>query len=189
MALIYIACPNDHLEEVNRPIADWPSTPPCPVCNEPTVQRHLPPRVAASIDPVVIFQAADGSFRFPGDPNGKSAHDYARQGFNRIELRSAADVRRFESHMNKQELSISHRRVEQKQRMREHREREMRAQLRQSMSSMTEYGRDLARAAMRKADREPSERARDGGFHLQAFEYDRSNREESRGPDGRRRRD
>jgi hypothetical protein len=189
MSLINIRCTNDHIEEVNRPIADWPATPPCPTCNASTEQIHLPPAVKSSIDPVVIFQAADGTFRFPGDPSGRSAHQYARQGMTKIELRSAADVRRFESHMNKRELSLSHRKVEAHQAQREARESHMRAQLRQSMSAMTEYGRDLARAAMRRADHAPRERARDAGFHVEALSYDRSNRPESRDPSGRRRRD
>jgi len=189
MALIYVRCTNDHIEEVNRPIADWPSTPPCPTCGAATVQRHLPPKVQHSIDPVVVYQAPDGSFRYPGDTDGLGSGKYDRAGYTRIELRSAADVRRFEAHMNKRELSLSHRKVEARQAQREARESHMRGQLRQSMSSMTQKGRDLARAAMRKADDEPREQARDGGFHVEALSYDRSNRPESRGPDGRRRRD
>lgn len=188
MPLIHVACEAGHIEEVNRPIADWPRTPVCPTCGLATVQRHLPPQVASSIDPVIIFQAADGTFRFPGDPSGISAHQYAREGMSRIELRSAADVRRFESHMNKRELAISHRRVEKMQEMREDRERRMRSELRNSMQHMSEKGRDLARAAMRKADNEPRPQARDAGFHVQALSYDRSNREESRDAHGRRRR-
>jgi len=189
MPLIYVACEAGHVEEVNRPIADWPSTPPCPTCGLATVQRHLPPKVASSIDPVVIFQAPDGSFRFPGDPSGLSAANYARQGMTRIELRSAVDVQRFSSHMNKRELALSHRKVELRQQMREQREAHMRSNLRNAMSSMSAKGRDLAREMMRRADNEPRERARDGGFHVQAFEYNRSNREESRDAQGRRRRD
>ena len=189
MPLIHVACEAGHVEEVNRPIADWPRTPVCPICGLATVQRHLPPAVKSSIDPVVIFQTQDGSFRFPGDPNGLSAATYARQGMTRIELRSAVDVQRFSSHMNKQELARSHRKVEIKQQMREQRESAMRSNLRNAMSSMSAKGRDLAREMMRRADAEPRERARDGGFHVQAFEYNRSNREESRDPSGRRRRD
>jgi len=189
MPLIHVRCTADHVEEVHRPIADWPATPPCPTCGAATAQVHLPSRVAVSIDPVIIFQAPDGSFRFPGDPNGLSAATYARQGLTRIELRSAIDVQRFSSHMNKRELALSQRKVERRQQMREARESAMRSNLRNAMSSMSAKGRDLAREMMRRADAEPRERARDGGFHVQAFEYNRSNREESRDAQGRRRRD
>ena len=90
-------CPQERWE-FYRSLATWAdSLPPCPTCAGPSYQsldqsyrtHHAPP------DAVVVFQAPDGSFRFPGDGHGLSAAQYARQGFTRIELRSATDVRRF----------------------------------------------------------------------------------------------
>lgn len=189
MALIDIRCTNHHVSEVYRSAADWPTTPVCPTCGAATEQIHLPRAVQYTVDPVVVYQAPDGSFRFPGDTTTLSTSKYDRAGFTRIELRSAADVRRFESHMNKRELSRAHRRVERMQEMRERRESASRSDLRHAMQRMSEYGRDVARATMRHNDGKERLRARDAGFHVDAYSNDRSNREESRDALGRRRRD
>lgn len=188
MPLIDVRCANDHVTEVMRPLAMWPATPPCPTCAAPTTQTHLP-RAAHSVDPVVIYRAPDGSFRFPGDVNTLTTARYDREGFTRIELRSAADVRRFESQMNRRELARAERRVERRQAQREARESATRSELRRIMPGMTEFGRSLARAAMAKHDAAPRERARDAGFHVDAYSNDRSNRETSYDAQGRRRRD
>lgn len=188
MPLIDIRCEAEHTSEVMRPNADWPSTPACPTCGAPTVQVFLP-RQQTRCDPVVVYKAPDGSFRFPGDPDGAGAHKYGAQGYERVELRSATDVRRFESVMNKQELSRAHRRVEAIQANREARESASRSELRRQMESMSERGRAIARAAMSRNDAKPKERATDVGFHVDVFSNDRSNREVSRDAQGRRRRD
>ena len=189
MPRIDVRCVNGHEHEVVRPIADWPKTPPCPECGEATEQMILPSTNRSMPDPVVVFKAPDGSFRFPGDPNGLSAKQYAQSGFERVELRGAADVRRFESQMTKQERSIAARKVEKMQERREMRESQTRSHLRGLMQSMTPFGRDLARAAMRRNDAKPREHSKDPGFHVEAYSYNRSNRDESRDASGRRRRD
>jgi hypothetical protein len=45
------------------------------------------------------------------------------------------------------------------------------------------------RAAMARNDHKPGPRAFDAGFHVDVFSNNRSNRDDSRGPDGRRYRD
>lgn len=189
MPLIDIECPNGHICEEMRPLAMYPATPPCPTCGAATVQVHLPPAARWSVDPVVVYRGPDGEFRFPGDAAGASARRYEQQGFERIELRNAADVRRFEHVMSQREYSRAARRVERKQFMREERERHSRSELRRLMSSMTPFGRALARAAVQRNNDKPVERARDAGFHVEAYSYDHSNRPESRDAQGRRRRD
>lgn len=189
MSLIDVRCEHDHISEVYRAIADYPATPACPTCAAATVQIHLPQAARAPIDPVVVYRAPDGSFRFPGDANGRSAQQYSKQGFERVELRSAAEVRRFEGAMNKHEYARASRRVERMQQLSEAREHHTRRELRHVMQSMTRFGRDVARAAMARNDNKPKLRAKDAGFHVDAFSNDRSNRDESRSPDGRRRRD
>ncbi len=189
MPLIDVRCSHDHLHEVMRALADYPATPPCPTCGAATVQVHLPPRQQWTADPVVVYQAPDGSFRFPGDTTTLSTSKYDRAGFTRIELRSAADVRRFERHMNQREYARASRRVERAQQAREERESVTRSELRRHMQSMSERGRALARATMRHHDQQPRARTREANFHVEAFSYDHSNRMESRDPSGRRRRD
>lgn len=189
MPRIDVRCVNGHDHEVVRSISEWPTTPSCPTCSEPTEQAFLPPASRSNPDPVVVFQAPDGSFRFPGDPNGLSAKKYEQVGYTRMELRGAADVRRFESKMTKQELSIAARKVEKMQQTRERRESENRGQLRMLMQSMSSHGRDVARAAMRRNDERPREHTKDPNFVVEAYSFDRSNREQSRDESGRRRRD
>ncbi len=183
---ICLAC--DQVHELYRPLAMWPATPPCPTCGGATEQCHLPKAVSWTVDPVIVFQAKDGSMRFPGDANGLSAKNYEKQGLTRIEIRGAAEMRRFEGHMNKREYSRAQRRIENNQQQREARETVSRSELRQKMQSMSAFGKAVARVAMQRNDAKPKERF-DSGFFSDVYNLDRSNREESRGSDGRRRRD
>lgn len=189
MALIDITCSNGHIHEVYRAAADWPKTPDCPDCASPTEQIHRPRQTTWSVEPVVVFKASDGTFRFPGDANGLSARNYEKQGLQRVEIRGAAEMRHFESTMNKSEYSRASRAVERKHAMREMREKESRSTLRQAMQSMSAYGRDLARAAMAQNDAKGRERASEAGFVSEVYSMDRSSREASRDEQGRRRRD
>ena len=166
----------------------WPETPDCPECGAKTEQVLLPKQTTWNCDPVVIYRAPDG-FRFPGDPNSLSTARYDKMGYERIELRNAAEVRRFETVMNKREYSRAARRVEAMQAHREQRESATRSELRRLMSAMSERGRAVARAAMAKNDSKPREKATDVGFHVEVYSNSRSNREESRDAQGRRRRD
>jgi len=190
LALIDLECTNGHVSEnTYRPAKDWQTTPPCPECGAPTERIYLPPRVQWTVDPVVVYQAPDGTIRFPGAKEGLSNKSYERKGFQRIEIRGAAEMRRFEKHMNVRERSIMARKVENQQRAREHREQILRGELRQQMQSMTRRGRDLARAAMRMNDNKPREHTKDANFISECYSFDHSNREEYRGSDGRRGRD
>lgn len=190
MSLIDVYCLTcGAISEVVRAARDWPATPPCPACGQATEQRHYPKAVQWTPEPVVVFQAADGSIRFPGDAHGLSARTYERQGLRRIEIRGAIEMRRFEAHMNKAEYARACRQVEAKHAAREARETVMRAHLRQQFSQMSERGRELARFAMRRNDQRPREKAAFPEFHNQAYSYDHGNREESRDAQGRRRRD
>lgn len=190
MPLIDTRCKTcGHVHEQMRPLAMHPATPPCLDCGAETEQIHLPKSVRWTPEPVVVYQATDGSMRFPGNKEGLSAANYEKQGFTRIEIRGAAEMRRLEQHMNKHEYSRAQRAVEHRQMQREMRETHSRAELRRLMSGMSERGRDLARAVMRRNDDKPRMRAADPGFYSEVFSMDRSNRDESRDNQGRRRRD
>lgn len=191
MPLIDIRCTADseHLHEVHRPLAEWPATPACPTCGEPTEQAHLPSRARGHIDPIVVFQAPDGSYRFPGDLSGPMTAQYRRQGYQEVKLRTAAEVRRFEAHVNEGQRAQDEIRCVHREQMGQVRESSTRSALRHAMPSMSRYNRDLARAAMARNDDKPRERPRDGGFHVEVMSFDHSNRMESRDPHGRRRRD
>lgn len=193
MALIDVECTDDacgHVaENIYRRAAEWETTPPCEKCNQPTVRVFLPPRTTWRADPVVVFQAADGTYRFPGDANGLSAAQYAKQGLTRIELRGAADVRRFEKQWNTQERSRMAGHVEARHRGRTLQEGEGRSHLHARMKSFSNMGKDVARASMAIGNARPQPQTSDPGCHVEVYSHDRSNREASRGADGRRRRD
>ena len=193
MALIDVKCHGsvEHRYEVERPAAMWPATPDCPTCGATTEQYHPQPRMQYRVEPVVLYRGPDGQIRFVGDANGVSAHDYRQRGYEEIRLQGVGEVRRFEKHMNAHEYSRAVRRAEKAQENREAREKHTRSQLRDVMTSMTPFGRALARAAISKNDNKPrpQEHARDPGFHSDVYSNDRSNRAESRDAQGRRRRD
>lgn len=161
-------------EDVVRPAAMWPATPPCQ-CGGQTEQIHLPPRTRWTPDPVVVYQnPADGSFRFPPDTTSKSTAMYDKLGYTRVELRGSQDVRRFEKHMNAHERRQMERRNEREQEQRERGEKERRGELHQRMQSMSRFGRDLARAAMAQTDNRPRKYAGDAGFRVSVYSDDRS---------------
>jgi hypothetical protein len=192
MALIDVRCVTETCGKVfehYRPASEWPKTPPCETCGGPTEQAHFPKAVNWTMDPIVVYRAPDGSFRFPGDAHDAGAGKYDRLGYERMELRSAADVRRFESQATAHDSSLAQRRFEQQQAQREAREKTNRSELYRQMPSMTRFGRELARTAIARNDGKPLKRAHAGGVVSEVMSYDRSNREESRGSDGRRRRD
>lgn len=189
MALIDIICDNDHEHEVQRAAADWPACPPCPTCALPTRQWPGRKRTYTQVEPVVVYKSPDGSYRFPGDRTGQSAASYQQQGFERVEIRGAAEMRRFERAMNRHEYSRASRKVEAQHRQREEREAVSRSELRSRMQSMSTAGRTLARAAMARNDNKPRPKAHDANFHNEAYSFDRSNRETSRDERGHRRRD
>lgn len=177
------------ISEVYRALADWPKTPPCPTCGGETEQILLPKAVTWTVDPVVVYKAPDGSFRFPGDANGSGAGKYDKLGYERVEIRGALEMRAFESKMNAHERSQMARRFEHAQEQREAREKANRSELRRRMQSMSAFGRGVAIAAMARNDAKPRKRVGDPGFVSEVYSYTRSNREASRDDQGRRRRD
>lgn len=192
MALIDVKCLAETcgtVSEVVRPASAWPTTPPCPTCGAPTEQAHFPKRTTWTVDPVVVFEAPDGTVRFPGEADGRSARRYAQLGYTRREIRGAAEMRTFERQMNAKEFSTASRRIERLHQMRDQRERHTRSDLYRAMQSMSNAGRDVARAMIARTNAKPQPRAGEPGFYSEVYSSDRSNREPSRDAQGRRRRE
>jgi len=194
MALIDVQCDNPDCEaitELVRFVADYGTPyPPCPECGSPVQKISLPPRVSWRADPVVVYRAPDGTHRYPGTTDSQSTAHYDKLGYTRIELRSAADVRRFEKTINQHEQAENQIRVEDRHRQRESMEGRNRSDLFHAMKSMSAAGRTIAQAAInRNIARHQQERTSDPGFRIECYSDDRSSRETSRGSDGRRRRD
>ena len=207
MALIDVRCPScDRVEEVFRHNSDWPKTPQCSKCGAPTEQIHLPSAMrAGSVDPVVVYQAPDGTFRFPPDTNSSSTAMYDQQGLTRIELRGAAEVRRFEKHWTAGEMSQVRQRIERQQEAFERGESERRSEIRRGLAQgfqvpetddrgqptgrmrtvrLGERALAIMRASMERNDQKGGPRVRESGCFVEAYSMDGSNRE--RDPRGRR---
>ena len=194
-----------------RSIQQYDVNPPCLACGAST-ERTLAARTSPTLaDPIVVYRAPDGTFRFPGQSISAMGQRYAAAGYERIDIRGAADMRRFESHMNARERSVMARKLERKLEAREARESQSRSELRRGLAQgftlpevdpstgrrtgrvvnvkLGERGRDLVRHTLQRSNDKPRERTADANFHNQAYSFDRSNREESRDSRGRRQRD
>jgi hypothetical protein len=219
MARIDVRCTDDNcgvLREVDRRVSEYPSTPPCPVCGAPTVQMQIPvSQTASRPDAVVVYQAPDGSFRFPGETSGTGCAKYDQMGYQRIEARGWAEVRALERRVNQHEESEIRRKVERTAPAIEAADAARRAEIRRGLQQgfripvpillpngqvvhsgrmfdvhMRPRSTDVIRRAQdldaRKGHRQPP---REVGFHVDAYSNDRSNRDESRDSRGMRRRD
>jgi hypothetical protein len=177
MALIDIRCTACGIEaEVYRAAADWPRTPVCAACDQPTAQIFLPPGRDRLLPPaVVVYQAPDGSFRFPGQDSGTATAKYDRMGYRRVEARGWAEVRRLEKSMNGAEYSRACRIAERQQAVREAGAHARRSDMVHRVRSMTDGGRRFATYMLERADdRERRPRVADPGLHVAIYSSNRS---------------
>lgn len=175
------------------------------------MQIHLPQRLKTLPPAVVVFAAPDGTYRFPGDPNGSTAARYEKMGYARQEFRGWAEVRRLEQKVGKQQYSEIVKKVEREQAFREAGQHARRSDFHDGMRNgfqipetvertvngkrvmvrtgrmktvkLTPAAREIAMAAVERNNNKPGPKAHEAGFHVEAYSYDRSNRE------GHRRRD
>lgn len=212
MSLIDVRCLScETVSEVYRSKDDWPKTPPCEKCSGDTEQIHLPKSVRSYAPAVVVFQAPDGSFRYPGSADGLSAHSYEKMGYTRVEAQGWAAVRSLEKKLNSHERSVMERSIERKQALHEAAVKMRRSEVyaglagsfvvpeidpvtkkatgRMKSCKLSPIGRDVMRAAMERNDAKPGPRMRDPNTFVEVYSQDRSNREESRDAQGRRRHD
>lgn len=194
-----------------RPMAQSDVFPVCPKCGSTTEREYSPiTRFDGNAPPVVVFKAPDGSFRFPGNTEGKTVDNYSRLGYERVELRGFAEVRRFEREVNTREARDIAKRVE--RRMISHLEgtRMRRSEVYNGIANgftvpevdergrrtgrmkhvkLSAFGHDVLRGAMERNNRKEGPRAHDPGFFVDAYSNDRGSRDESRRSDGKRFRD
>lgn len=206
--------PCDHVFEAFVSLADYPACAPCPTCGRAATKVHLPPRTTWSADPVVVYRAPDGSFRFPGDTGGSATAKYDRMGYERLEARGFAEVRRLESRMNAHESSQLRRVEERRLAIAETVDAARRSETRRGLEQgfqiperrlgadgqiyatgrmttvrMRPQGRDAMLHAMRQTEAKGHRRIGDTSIFVDAYSNSRSNRDEARGADGKRRRD
>lgn len=183
MPLYDYQCSQGHAHEVYARIHE--NILPCRTCEKPACRVLLPPRRsqnAQPFDPVVVFQEQDGSYRFPGNSS-----DVVPASCRKIELRSTAEVRKFESKMNSLERQEYQQRREACSRAENQywdaRRQQSRQSLRKDMENMSPQGRMFAEFAMRQRDRQLAQRSDsveaakfDPHFRVDVFTSDRSNR-------------
>ena len=174
MPLYDFTCEKGHLFEHFLPLDRYRECPPCPIegCGAPTERAYLPQGhdAHAFANPVVVYQAPDGSYRFPGATQGRMARQYDQQGYRRVECHNAAEVRQLERSVNARERTRFHEATERQQRRVEDTEHERRQQFHHEMSRMSNLGRDVARAAIDRTNAKRKARSDDAGFRVDALE-------------------
>lgn len=188
MPIIQFTCPSCGPFEQYRPVTSL-AVPPCPTCYGPAERHWIAPGARANPDPVVVYRDPSGNYVFPGATDGLYAHTCESRGYTRVELKGWADVRRFEQEMNKRTRSDTEYRAERQSEAIERGEKLRRSDFFQKMSSMSPFGRAVARAAIEKNNAKPRPKGHDTGFHVECYSYDRGSRDDSRDPSGRRRKD
>lgn len=169
MALIDVVCVQCAAQsEVSRPAAEWPRTPPCPSCGGATEQIHLPKGYSFTGDPLVVYQAPDGSYRFPGDVNGPATQKYEQMRYTRLEARSFAEVRALERAISQRDEIAAAPIRERLQARREEQSHKRRSELFHRMASMSPQVRDLARVVIEKNNRKPSRKTA-GATYSEAY--------------------
>jgi len=130
-------------------------------------------------DPVVVYKNPDGTYGIPGTRDARIP-----EGSERIELRSAADVRRVEREMTQHEYSKFVSKQEREEQTFGAAHAEKRAELREKMRNFSERGKAFARVAMQQNDNAHRKRFQTNTF-FDAFSNDASNRDGYRGEDHR----
>jgi hypothetical protein len=119
---------------------------------------------------VVYKSLEDGHYYIPAATDAPMP-----QGFERVELRSAQEIRRVEKEMTKAEYQKWQNSVERQQLMYEESRRDLRAELTERMKGMSNLGRDFARLAISKGNAMERPRFK-GEVHFEAFSMNSSNR-------------
>jgi len=153
-------------------LSEYRDPQPCPDCHGPTEKILLPSGLNAShFDPVVVHRDKAGNIRYPG-----AADAPLPAGFERVELRTFADIDRFSRQVNVSERRKIDQEVSRQQHAIDVTESRMRPELRAAMARMTPQQRAFAEVAI-AANNARRPRTTDANFFLEAREYDGSNRE------------
>jgi hypothetical protein len=153
-----VECPRCH---THYGIAEWP------FCPHGAVYEQA----AQHFDPVVYHVNAKGEVRFPGATDAP-----VPVGYERRELRTIGEVRRFQARVNAAENSKIRQQVERECAWLETVEAKNRSDLRAAMAQMSPAGRAFAEVALAQHNqRRPT--SGEAGFYVEPFENDASNRE------------
>ncbi len=126
---------------------------------------------AAGFEPVVVHRDATGNIRFPGNTNAPIP-----EGYQKVELRTVNEVRRFEAEVNQREHAKADEHHSRREAAFSEKQAFLRRDLRTAMERMSNYGRDFAQHAIDRGNNR-RQTPREVGFHLDVFSNDSSNRE------------
>lgn len=130
-----------------------------PFCNGDPAKHQSVFRHQSSIEPVLIFRAADGRIRIPGSNSARTP-----RGYERVEIRDIQTLAKFDKGYREQlRRESSDLRAIHDEHFAAY-QRQSRSELRQAMVHMNPFGRALAEYAMRKSD----ERERPRGEQFEA---------------------
>lgn len=147
---------------------------------------------------MVLYKAPDGTFRFPGsdDPNCRTAKQYKKLGYERIEAKGWTEVRRVEHQVNQQQGVEIRKRVERQIECREAEIKSRRSEVyngirngcvipevdekgnrtgRMKVVRLTESGKAVMYAAMERNDGKPRPREGGAGFHVEVYSQNKGN--------------
>jgi hypothetical protein len=148
-------------------MGDWP------FCDKAGGHSAASRRRRAQVEPCVIYRGPNGEVGFvaSSDPNCQSAKNYEAQGYNRVEMQMF-EARKFAREMNKEERKRAELVLQAVYESEEELRKEERAELRAAMRHMSPLGRDFARFAMERGDREEAAyyRVKDPGFYIEGFD-------------------
>lgn len=142
-------------------IGDWPY---CP-------HGRADGRFAQGFDPVVIHRDSVGNIRYPGHIDAP-----VPAGYQKVELRTTHEVRRFEAEVNQRERVKADEQLSRREAIFSAQQSSRRRELRTEMERMSPLGRDFALHAIDKGNNRRTA-SRDVGFHLDVFSNYSSNRE------------
>lgn len=155
---------------------------PCPDCGTSAVWSpsfNHTSRAAQPFSPVVIHRDEAGNVRYPG-----SANSPVPAGFQRVELTSLHEIRRFEAEVNKRETAEIQKFDYNRRRNIDEQIKANREALADRLREFTPRGRnfyDRARAQAEEKRAKTHAKAPSGSnFHVEAFSFDSSNREQHR---------
>lgn len=181
MPMIDFACPNGHDYEVFRHPSEVKDQEPCEECQETATRQYRftrPHSYTGLTQPLVVWKRPDGTYSVPGQPDARMPAEYER-----VELRSATEVRRVEGAINREEREKWEAANRGRERLRGEVSSANRAELRDRMARMSPLMRDFARFAMDKNNQQPGRKYR-GEFHFEALSMNASNRDPGRRSDG-----
>lgn len=168
--------------EIFRHTSEIDSLPNCEQCNEPTFRVYnyqRPHSYSGLSESVVVYRNPDGSIGVLANRNGRIP-----DGSERVDLRTASDVRRIEREMTQQEyLKFVTKQEREEKTFGEYR-RAQRSELRDKMKQFSEKGRSFARLAMKMNDQAPSQKFQ-SAVVFDAFSNNAGNRDSYRGDDHR----